>query len=298
VTGAVGIYAHDDSGESIADDALRVTEQRRRASGFVDAFNRSHIPFYCSVRPVSWTVGNCVSVMKNLRQILIFLQALAFGSSTKLTSSQQNSKRTTASARCLFFAEGIFLLYCASMSIADDIRESINALFALRKRRFITQILSFGMIICTALMIWKSLMVITGSESPIVVVLSESMETAFFRGDLLFLWNDKAPLKVGDITVFSIDGQNIPVVHRVITVHDCENGTMMYLTKGDNNNFDDRVGGIYPRGQEWLLPKNIIGKPRAYLPLVGMVTILMNDYPKLKYLLIGLLGLFALFGRD
>jgi hypothetical protein len=87
VTGAVGIYAHDDSGESIADDALRVTEQRRRASGFVDAFNRSHIPFYCSVRPVSWTVGNCVSVMKNLRQILIFLQALAFGSSTKLTSS-------------------------------------------------------------------------------------------------------------------------------------------------------------------------------------------------------------------
>jgi len=30
VTGAVGIYAHDDSGESIADDALRVTEQRRR----------------------------------------------------------------------------------------------------------------------------------------------------------------------------------------------------------------------------------------------------------------------------
>lgn len=110
MAGAVGIYAHDDSGESIADDALRVTEQRRRASGFVDAFNRSHIPFYCSVRPVSWTVGNCVSVMKNLRQILIFLQALAFGSSTKLTSSQQNSKRTTASARCLFFAEGILLV--------------------------------------------------------------------------------------------------------------------------------------------------------------------------------------------
>jgi len=41
VAGAVGIYADDDCGESVADDALRVTEQRRRVSGFVDAFNRS-----------------------------------------------------------------------------------------------------------------------------------------------------------------------------------------------------------------------------------------------------------------
>lgn len=31
--------------------------------------------------------------------------------------------------------------------------------------------LNFGMIISTALMIWKGLMVVTGSESPIVVVL-------------------------------------------------------------------------------------------------------------------------------
>ena len=32
-------------------------------------------------------------------------------------------------------------------------------------------------------------MVVTGSESPIVVVLSGSMEPAFQRGDLLFLTN-------------------------------------------------------------------------------------------------------------
>ena len=41
------------------------------------------------------------------------------------------------------------------------------------------QVLSFGMIVSSALMIWKGLMVVTGSESPIVVVLSGSMEPAF-----------------------------------------------------------------------------------------------------------------------
>ena len=35
------------------------------------------------------------------------------------------------------------------------------------------------MIVSSALMIWKGLMVVTGSESPIVVVLSGSMEPAF-----------------------------------------------------------------------------------------------------------------------
>lgn len=37
--------------------------------------------------------------------------------------------------------------------------------------QFLYQCLSFGMIVSSALMIWKGLMVVTGSESPIVVVL-------------------------------------------------------------------------------------------------------------------------------
>lgn len=47
--------------------------------------------------------------------------------------------------------------------------------------QFFFQVLSFGMIVSSALMIWKGLMVATGSESPIVVVLSGSMEPAFHR---------------------------------------------------------------------------------------------------------------------
>ena len=36
----------------------------------------------------------------------------------------------------------------------------------------------------------------------------------------------------------------------------------------------------------------------GYLPYVGMVTIIMNDYPYLKYALIGLLGIFVLTSRE
>ncbi len=77
------------------------------------------------------------------------------------------------------------------------------------------------MIISTALMIWKGLIVVTGSESPIVVVLSGSMEPAFHRGDLLLLTNYREePVRAGDIVVFRIEGRDIPIVHRVIKVHE------------------------------------------------------------------------------
>jgi signal peptidase len=52
------------------------------------------------------------------------------------------------------------------------------------------------------------------------------------------------------------------------------------LTKGDNNNVDDR--GLYAPGQYWLERKDIIGKAKGFVPYIGIVTILMNDYPQLK----------------
>lgn len=72
----------------------------------------------------------------------------------------------------------------------------------------------------SALAWWKSSSIIFNTESPIVVVLSESMTPAFVRGDLLFLAMTPAPLKVGDIAVYKIKGQAIPIVHRVLEVHE------------------------------------------------------------------------------
>lgn len=46
------------------------------------------------------------------------------------------------------------------------------------------------------------------------------MEPAFQRGDLLFLYMSDEPIRVGEIIVFKLDGRDIPIVHRVLKVHE------------------------------------------------------------------------------
>ena len=59
-------------------------------------------------------------------------------------------------------------------------------------------------------------MVVTGSESPIVVVLSGSMEPAFHRGDLLFLTNyEQEDIRVGEIVVFKVTLSKLIIFHYV-----------------------------------------------------------------------------------
>ncbi len=66
----------------------------------------------------------------------------------------------------------------------------------------------------------------------VVVVLSGSMEPGFYRGDILFLNMGKAPIRTGEVVVFNLDGREIPIVHRVIKVHERRNGTHIdILTK-------------------------------------------------------------------
>ena len=104
------------------------------------------------------------------------------------------------------------------------------------------------------------------------------MEPAFYRGDILFLNNGPAPIAAGEVVVFNIDGRDIPIVHRVIKVHDrpaagsagggggdlekgpAGSGTFQQdiLTKGDNNWGDDRA--LYARGQQWLARRHIMGR--------------------------------------
>lgn len=56
--------------------------------------------------------------------------------------------------------------------------------------------------------------------------------------------------------------------------------------------------GLYKRGQLWLRRDMILGKAVASAPYVGMVTILLNDYPAFKYVLVGLMGLFVLTSKE
>jgi hypothetical protein len=91
-----------------------------------------------------------------------------------------------------------------------------SSLTSLQPRQLFTQILNFALVLSTAFMLWKGLSITTNSSSPIVVVLSGSMEPAFQRGDLLFLWNRGLDTKVGEIVVYNVKGKDIPIVHRVV----------------------------------------------------------------------------------
>jgi len=183
------------------------------------------------------------------------------------------------------------------MGVKDTIRSTWDELVGMNIRQLLMQGVNLGLIVTWALMIWKSLILITGSESPVVVVLSGSMEPAFYRGDILFLNKGSAPLRTGEIVVFNIEGRDIPIVHRIIKFHERRpGGKIDILTKGDANIPDDR--GLYAEGQSWLNEKHIIGRVIGFLPYVGQVTIIMNDYPALKYALIGVLALFVIISKE
>lgn len=86
-------------------------------------------------------------------------------------------------------------------------------------RQGLTQALNFSLVLTTAFMIWKALSVVTGASSPIVVVLSGSMEPAFQRGDLLFLWNRSPRAEVGEVVVYNVREKDIPIVHRIVRTY-------------------------------------------------------------------------------
>ena len=175
--------------------------------------------------------------------------------------------------------------------------EEINTLKSMNVRDLIRQGITLGQVISGALILWKVMMFVLMTESPIVVVLSGSMEPGYFRGDVLFLnmWED--PITVGDVVVYSLEGKDIPIVHRVQRVHEeAVTGNVYILTKGDNNPGDDR--GLYNSGQEWLTPKNIMGRPRSYVPDAGMLTIWMAEHSWVQFLVIAGLIFFTLTGKE
>ena len=160
-------------------------------------------------------------------------------------------------------------------------------------KKYIESVVMFAAVIGSALMMWNIAKIITHSESPIVVVLTGSMEPGFSRGDLLLVTHFPEELKMGDIIVFKNKDQIIPIVHRamVLQIHPNQKPnqpsvkvqlldklndyltqnpmreTFSMLSKGDANPVDDR--GLYPPGQLWLpsqraaCPSDCSGRPFA-----------------------------------
>ncbi|KMZ65531.1 Signal peptidase complex catalytic subunit Sec11 [Zostera marina] len=177
------------------------------------------------------------------------------------------------------------------------IRESLDSIRSVKIRHVLTLLIRFGLIVTSTLIIWKGLMCISGSASPIVVVLSGSMEPGFKRGDILFLHMNDNPIRAGEIVVFNVDEREIPIVHRVIKVHEREEtGEVDVLTKGDNNFGDDRL--LYAPGQLWLQKHHIMGRAIGFLPYVGWATIIMFEKPIIKYVIIGALALLLISSKE
>ncbi|KAL6127137.1 hypothetical protein ACLB2K_075180 [Fragaria x ananassa] len=106
----------------------------------------------------------------------------------------------------------------------------------------------------------------------------------------------KESIRVEEIVVFNVDGEEIPIVHRVIEVHEREGtGEVDILTKGDNNSRDDRP--LYAPGQLWLQQHHVIGTVVGFLPYAGWGNIIMIEKYILTYI-IGNLGLHAITSKD
>lgn len=79
------------------------------------------------------------------------------------------------------------------------------------------------------------------------IVLSGSMETEIYAGDLVIVKDVETDnLKVNDIIAFRSD--DIVVTHRIMEILN-EDGTVKYITKGDNNNTKD-TGYVKPENIE------------------------------------------------
>ena len=124
------------------------------------------------------------------------------------------------------------------------------------------------------------LQVSLNTESPIVVVISGSMEPTIHKGDLLFVMgtdpenikNGTAEDKEGDVIVFNAQGLWIgapqePIVHRVIDKFQV--GDEWYFrTKGDANSLPDQAP---------VPESNIIGVVIGGIPYIGWVKIFLTD---------------------
>lgn len=112
-----------------------------------------------------------------------------------------------------------------------------------------------------------------GVFPPYRVVVSGSMEPTYYRGDVIFIKKvDVQQLQRGDIIVFESRGGGTPIVHRITDIVE-ENGTLYFLTKGDNNPFPDS----YYHPLKGVPGSCVVGTPVLRIPKVGWISIYVRN---------------------
>ena len=113
-----------------------------------------------------------------------------------------------------------------------------------------------------------------GAGSP-MIVLTDSMDPTIKSGDLIIVKTVKTEdLTEGDIvSFFDPESKNRSVVtHRIKEVVKLENGKTEFVTRGDNNDTDDKLP--VPEG-------NIVGLYKFRIPKMGKVAMFMQTTPGL-----------------
>ncbi|WP_298522124.1 signal peptidase I [uncultured Methanobrevibacter sp.] len=110
------------------------------------------------------------------------------------------------------------------------------------------------------------------------VVVSGSMEPAFYRGDIVLVEKadflgihefDPKDVKVGDVVVYDAAWFDQPVIHRVINIVSI-NGTTMYEIKGDNNKSPDPY---YVKAEQIQERVVTIGDNLVVIPKIGYASL-------------------------
>ncbi len=155
------------------------------------------------------------------------------------------------------------------------------------RKKIIIAVVMISIAFFGSFLVYFILQISFNTESPIVVVVSGSMEPQIHKGDLLFVMG-REPENIKNGTIIDKDGDIIvfyaywhgaplePIVHRVINKYQ-DGGIWYFRTKGDANSLPDQ--GV--RSED-----DIIGVVVGGIPLIGWVKIFLTESGLLIPLLI------------
>jgi signal peptidase len=142
------------------------------------------------------------------------------------------------------------------------------------KKKIIISLLLIFFAFFGSFIIFVILQFALNSETPMVVVISDSMKPTINKGDLLFVQGrDPEDIEEGDIIVFDAHdlwsgAPDEPIVHRVVDIHK-HDGKFYFNTKGDNN---------AKRDEEPIPGHRVKGVVCGRVPYIGWIKIVMTDY--------------------
>ena len=158
------------------------------------------------------------------------------------------------------------------------------------------RVVSVANMFLSSALIWMLLTMLMRNNMPLVVVLSNSMEPDFIRGDLLLAASppEGEMFPNGEICAYNIITSQVPIVHRMIETHKAL-GKKQILTKGDNNEVPDNW--LY-RNEEFYKNDEVETMLVAVLPKLGWISIIVKENKIASIFFIAMFCLRAFYNPD